>query len=99
MGSEKAKWQLNTLPKTDPQDCIKILSRQQVEKARAFHASFPQYSRTPLARLGNMAKRLGLGGLYVKDESYRFGLNAFKVLGGLLRRGTLHSPKIRQRHI
>jgi len=82
MGSEKAKWQLNALPKTDPQDCIKILSRQQVEKARAFHASFPQYSRTPLARLGNMAKRLGLGGLYVKDESYRFGLNAFKVLGG-----------------
>jgi len=29
-----------------------------------------------------MAERLGLGGLYVKDESYRFGLNAFKVLGG-----------------
>ena len=29
-----------------------------------------------------MAERLGLGGLFVKDESYRFGLNAFKVLGG-----------------
>ena len=29
-----------------------------------------------------MAKYLGLGGLFVKDESYRFGLNAFKVLGG-----------------
>lgn len=29
-----------------------------------------------------MADYLGLGSLYVKDESYRFGLNAFKVLGG-----------------
>ena len=29
-----------------------------------------------------MAKRLGLKEVYVKDESYRFGLNAFKVLGG-----------------
>ena len=25
---------------------------------------------------------LGLGSIFVKDESYRFGLNAFKVLGG-----------------
>ncbi len=29
-----------------------------------------------------MAARLGVGALCVKDESYRFGLNAFKVLGG-----------------
>ena len=29
-----------------------------------------------------MAEKLGLGSLYIKDESYRFGLNAFKVLGG-----------------
>jgi diaminopropionate ammonia-lyase len=36
----------------------------------------------PLANLSGMAERLGLGGLFVKDESYRFGLNAFKVLGG-----------------
>ena len=41
-----------------------------------------RYSVTPLARLDNMAAQLGLGGLFVKDESYRFGLNAFKVLGG-----------------
>ena len=25
---------------------------------------------------------MGLGNIYIKDESYRFGLNAFKVLGG-----------------
>ena len=35
-----------------------------------------------VAKLDGMAGQLGLGGLFVKDESYRFGLNAFKVLGG-----------------
>jgi hypothetical protein len=29
-----------------------------------------------------MADFLGLKEIYIKDESYRFGLNAFKVLGG-----------------
>ncbi|MCG8256987.1 diaminopropionate ammonia-lyase, partial [Clostridioides difficile] len=37
---------------------------------------------TPLANLEGLAKKLGVAGVYVKDESYRFGLNAFKVLGG-----------------
>ena len=49
---------------------------------RAFHASFPEYKPTPLADLSNMASELGISGLYIKDESQRFGLNAFKVLGG-----------------
>ncbi len=52
------------------------------KRTRAFHASFPEYAVTPLAVLSGLAKELGLGGVYVKDESYRFGLNAFKVLGG-----------------
>ena len=49
---------------------------------RAYHASFPEYEPTPFVHLKALEKRLGLAGLYVKDESYRFGLNAFKVLGG-----------------
>ena len=69
------------MPKSDDR-YLSLMSRENVAKARQFHRSFPQYSPTPLARLDGMAARLGLGGLYVKDESYRFGLNAFKVLGG-----------------
>lgn len=61
---------------------LEIMSREHVLKALSFHRSFPQYSVTPLTKLSNMAKYLGLKNLYVKDESYRFGLNAFKVLGG-----------------
>ena len=69
------------MPKTDDAQ-LPIMGLEQVGKARSFHQSFPQYSETPLARLEGMAKELGLKGLFVKDESYRFGLNAFKVLGG-----------------
>ena len=58
------------------------MSLNEIEKAKAFHQSFPQYSETPLTRLDQMAHYLGLGSIFIKDESYRFGLNAFKVLGG-----------------
>lgn len=78
---DKIKWVSNELPKTDD-TMVKIMSPEKVAKAAAFHKSFPQYSETPLAKLDNMAKFLGLKNLYVKDESHRFGLNAFKVLGG-----------------
>ena len=78
---ESIKWAVNHMPKTDDAQ-LKVMALSEVEKARAFHESFPQYSITPLARLDKMAERLGLKEVYVKDESYRFGLNAFKVLGG-----------------
>lgn len=78
---DKIKWVVNTLPKTDDLQ-LQVMSTENVSDARAFHESFPQYSITPLATLGHMAKRLCVGAISVKDESYRFGLNAFKVLGG-----------------
>lgn len=52
------------------------------QKTLAYHRSFPEYSVTPLARLEHLADMLGVSSIHVKDESYRFGLNAFKVLGG-----------------
>ena len=79
--TEKIKWVLNRMPKSDDK-YLGVMSTGNVEKAQAFHSSFPQYAVTPLARLDGMAAHLGLGSLCVKDESYRFGLNAFKVLGG-----------------
>src|SRR5699024_789318 len=61
---------------------LHLMDQGNMKKARTFHKSFPQYDETPLANLTHMADFLGLKGLSVKDESYRFGLNAFKVLGG-----------------
>ncbi len=52
------------------------------EEARAFHGQMPGYEMTPLKRLTNLASRLGLGSIWVKDESARMRLNAFKALGG-----------------
>ncbi len=61
---------------------LTFLNRNAAKKVRDFHKSFPMYRETPLAQLSETAKTIGLGNIYVKDESYRFGLNAFKVLGG-----------------
>ncbi len=77
----KIKWKLNTMPHSEDKE-LEIMSLENVNKARAFHRSFPQYSVTPLAKLDHMAENLGIRSVCVKDESYRFGLNAFKVLGG-----------------
>ncbi len=78
---ETIKWAVNHMPKTEDAN-LPVMALSEVEKARTFHESFPQYSVTPLVKLNHMAEKLGLGSLYIKDESYRFGLNAFKVLGG-----------------
>ncbi len=49
---------------------------------RAFHRQLPGYRPTPLVHLERLARAWGLGDVFVKDESPRFGLQAFKVLGG-----------------
>jgi diaminopropionate ammonia-lyase len=79
--AQELKWVMNKMPETDDRN-LPIMSVEEVRKARAFHESFPQYTETPLADLKNMSSYLGLGSVKIKDESYRFGLNAFKVLGG-----------------
>lgn len=75
------RWTLNRIPGSDDAR-LSHMSLAEMEKAGSFHKSFPQYEETPLTPLPGLAGYLGLKKLYVKDESYRFGLNAFKVLGG-----------------
>lgn len=79
---ENIVWKKNELPKTNNENLLEFLNKDEISKARDFHKSFPQYKETPLVSLENLSKDIGLGGIYIKDESYRFGLNAFKVLGG-----------------
>ncbi|GMO23822.1 MAG: diaminopropionate ammonia-lyase [Termitinemataceae bacterium] len=69
-------------------------SPQEVAKAVSFHESIDGYAPTPLCSLDNLAKKLGVSKIYVKDESYRFGLNAFKVLGGSYAIGTYLAEKL-----
>ena len=68
--------------KSGPKYNLDFLNLESAKKVQSFHASFPVYKETPLVELKHTAKSMGLGNIYIKDESYRFGLNAFKVLGG-----------------
>ena len=70
------------MPKTDCSKSLSLMTGAEVEKALEFHRSFPQYSETPLVNLARLAAYFSIGGIYVKDEMFRFDLDAFKVLGG-----------------
>ena len=56
-------------------------SGTRVRSVREFHQSLPDYAPTPLVELPDVAKELGVGRAFVKDESSRLGLPAFKMLG------------------
>ena len=63
-------------------------------RVRAFHETIPGYAPTPLVSLEDTAKALGVDKIWVKDESRRFSLNAFKVLGGSYAMGKLLSDRL-----
>lgn len=46
-----------------------------------FHKSLDGYAPTPLVSMPTLASALGIKELYVKDESHRFGIKAFKAFG------------------
>jgi diaminopropionate ammonia-lyase len=47
----------------------------------AYHRSLPEYRPTPLHSMPHLAARAGVAAIWIKDESQRFGLRAFKGLG------------------
>lgn len=53
------------------------VSRRPLER----HTTLPGYAPTALHDVGELAARLGVASLLVKDESYRLGLPSFKILG------------------
>ncbi|MDC5073627.1 diaminopropionate ammonia-lyase [Acinetobacter baumannii] len=59
-----------------------IFNKEIASRVRNLHRKIEGYNPTPLVSLECLAKKLGLKNILVKDESKRFGLNAFKVLGG-----------------
>ena len=77
------QWTNNKFKKamTDSQ-LEEILPPDLPRKIRAFHRQLPGYRMSPLKGLSNLAARLALGGIWVKDESARLDLRSFKVLGG-----------------
>lgn len=74
--------------------CDQVFSVEEAKKALAFHKKLDGYQPTPLRCLSALAVKLGVAGLYVKDESKRFGLNAFKGLGGSYALGRVIADKL-----
>lgn len=48
---------------------------------KRYHETIPKYVATPLYRLNQLSEHFGVGNIFLKDESSRFNLQAFKVLG------------------
>ena len=69
-----------TVPKPFPPG--HALSLLAIQKAAETIKTFPGYSPTPLRSLAKAADLAGLGQLFYKDESLRFGLKNFKAVGG-----------------
>lgn len=64
--------------KLDDTETEQILGKSDSEK---FHKTLPNYFKTQLFELKNLSGKLGIDNIFLKDESKRFNLNAFKGLG------------------
>ncbi|MCL5971892.1 MAG: diaminopropionate ammonia-lyase [Firmicutes bacterium] len=71
----------NTRTGDEPVPEIQDMSTLQAKKIGVFHQSWPEYHPTPLRNLDALSSYLGVSAIRVKDESQRFGIGAFKVLG------------------
>ena len=65
-----------------PQSLHAIASLEKAAAAFADISQWPGYEPSPLQRLDGLAAKIGVAGIYYKDESQRFGLKSFKALGG-----------------
>lgn len=80
---EQLKYYINhSRFKQKPTANLASFSQAELHKAWQFHRSIPEYAPTPLYHLPALAKSLNVRQIYLKDESQRFGLKAFKALGG-----------------
>lgn len=65
-----------------PERLTRYLDARACEQARDVISGWSGYAPTPLHDLAGLAAHFGIGALYYKDESERFGLGSFKALGG-----------------
>lgn len=93
---ELLKWVHNTKSRDVNYTKEKLVGfeEKKMKEVYDFHKSLPGYKATPLVELDDLAKYYGVQKLWLKDESKRFGLNAFKVLGGSYAIGKYLSQKL-----
>ncbi|WP_312118116.1 diaminopropionate ammonia-lyase [Brevibacillus reuszeri] len=76
---------------------LSIFAKSEIQGVHAFQQSHRAYTKTPLHQLKHLAEHLQVADIRVKDESYRFGLNAFKVMGGIYAIGKYVAQQLGER--
>ena len=84
---KEKEWDINGLRVLEkrepaPEKIPAFFGEESAADVRSIHSQIGGYSKTPLISLPGLAESLGVGSVFVKDESGRFGLKAFKGLGG-----------------
>jgi len=80
---ERIKYTINPLKTGKLPPEAAMFSAKETEKVYRFHRSMGEkYNETPLCSLDAFAKKAGISRFFVKDESRRGSLKAFKLLGG-----------------
>lgn len=78
------KWAKNHFRSTKYNEVeLSIFEEREIKIVHEFQKTHSFYTETPLYQLKNLSEHLNLADIRVKDESSRFGLNAFKVMGGI----------------
>ncbi|MFO1443704.1 diaminopropionate ammonia-lyase [Bacillus sp. Bva_UNVM-123] len=62
---------------------LRFFQEKEVEKIHSFQKTHRLFTTTPLYHLKQLAEYLNVADIRIKDESHRFALNAFKVLGSI----------------
>ena len=73
---------------------LKYFKSEIIDQILNFQKTNSKFTETPLIKLNALSKRLNVNNIYVKDESKRFGLNAFKVMGGVYAIGKYIAEKL-----
>ena len=95
MREQDAKWVLNNFyAEMFNKNELEPFHDHQVDKVLRFQQTHKKYTKTPLISLDNLSKYLNVEEIRVKDESQRFGLNAFKVMGGIYAVGKYLSERL-----
>jgi diaminopropionate ammonia-lyase len=62
---------------------LQLFAEEEIASILKFQKTHALYRQTPFVSLSHLAEYIGVGEIRLKDESQRFGLNAFKVMGGI----------------
>jgi diaminopropionate ammonia-lyase len=95
MREQDAKWVLNNFyAEMFNKNELEPFHEHQIEKVLRFQQTHKKYTNTPLVSLNHLSNYLNVQEIRVKDESLRFGLNAFKVMGGIYAVGKYLADKL-----